>query len=99
MVLRAVKQMTLRTRALLSEIAISLAGTGCLFGFVALGNHLYLLVLGVLGFVLHIPGTIWVRSLFRCPVCGTSVFERAGIFVTYWPAPTCAKCQSDLRNR
>jgi hypothetical protein len=91
--------MTLRTRALLSAIAVLLVAVGFMYASALAPNQSYSIVFGGLAFFFLIPGGLWVRSIFRCPVCGTSIFEREGLLTAFWPARTCAKCHADLRNR
>ena len=92
-------QMTLRTRALLSSIGAFLVALGFMLASALAPNHLYSIAFGALAFIFLIPGNMWVRSIFRCPVCGTSVFEMGGSFSAGWPARTCSKCRADLKNR
>jgi hypothetical protein len=91
--------MTLRTRALLSAIAVFLMAVGFMYAAALAPNQAYSIVFGGLAFFFLIPGGMWVRSIFRCPVCEASIFEREGLLTTFWPAPTCSKCRADLRNR
>ena len=93
------EKMTLRTRALLSVTAAFLTTVGLLIAAISTSNRMYSVVFGILTFVFLIPANMWLRSVFRCPVCGTSIFERNGPFVTFWRARACAKCGTDLRNK
>src|SRR5689334_23746158 len=92
-------QMTLRTRALLSVTVTFWAAVGFAIASALAHNELYSIVYGGLAFIIFVPINLWLFSSFRCPVCGTSVFDRGPFFVAFWPARTCSKCGTDLKNR
>lgn len=91
--------MTLRTRAFLSVIAAFLAAAGFMIAAFSTSSNLYSILFGILAFAFLIPMNMWLRNRFKCPICGTSVFETGGLLVTFWPVRTCSKCGADLRNR
>lgn len=49
-------------------------------------------VLGGMVWLAHGAVALWV---FRCPDCGTSLFQSGAIYHP-WPRRTCSKCRRDL---
>jgi hypothetical protein len=93
--------MRMRSKAKLSSV---------LCGLVVIGGFLSTAIAFstfIAPFLFVIVGMAWSAIndvLFRCPVCGTSVFKRGRFFgfkrerffVSLWPAKVCSYCHTDL---